>query len=159
MDKALLRQATVDKLRADLENISRAAHMARDEATHEESKPENQYDMHAQEAAYLAEGQARLAAELQDSIAIFQGMALPAFAETTPIALGACVTIETAGRKQNYFIGPRNGGIEVEYDGAAFTVITPSSPLGKLLIGRRCGETISTTNGGRTISQRITAVK
>lgn len=142
MDKARLRQIIIEHLNTELDNLTRAALMARDEATHEESKAENQYDMHAQEAAYLAEGQAKLAAEAQASIALFQSMELLAFSPTQPIALSAIVTLETAGRKLRYFLGPRNGGLEVASEGLPIIVITPQSPVGRQLIGRKVGETI-----------------
>jgi len=157
MDKTRLRQAIIERLDAELENLTRAALMARDEATHEESKPENQYDMHAQEAAYLAEGQAKLAAELRASIALYQGLALPVFTSAQPIGLGAVVTLDTAGRKTHYFIGPRNGGIEVAFEGTDVIVLTPQSPLGRLLVGRRVGDTLSPSS--RTAVQRIDAIE
>jgi transcription elongation GreA/GreB family factor len=155
MDKARLRQAIIERLNTELDNITRAALMARDEATHEESKPENQYDMHAQEAAYLAEGQAKLAAELHASIALIQGMELPAFTPTHPIALGAVVTLESAGRKLNYFLGPRNGGLEIACDDMEIIVITPQSPIGRQLIGRKVGDAIGTQ--GKSL-QKIVAI-
>jgi transcription elongation GreA/GreB family factor len=157
MDKASLRQAIIERINAELEMQTRAALMARDEATHEESKPENQYDMHAQEAAYLAEGQAKLAAELQASVALYQGLALPVFTPQQPIGLGAVVTLDNAGRKTRYFLGPRNGGIEVSFDGADIIVLTPQSPLGRLLVGRHVGDTVATP--GRSTTQRIDAIE
>jgi transcription elongation GreA/GreB family factor len=159
MDKAQLRQVIVTHINSELEMQTRAALTSRDEATHEESKPENQYDMHAQEAAYLAEGQARLAAELSESLKLYQSMELPAFTAAQPIALGAVVTLETAGRKLSYFLGPRHGGIELECDGANIIVITPQSPLGRLLLGRRAGESITSQSAGRAVAQRILAVE
>jgi hypothetical protein len=159
MDKALLRQAIIAKLQAELDNLTRAALMARDEATHEESKPESKYDTHSQEAAYLAEGQAKIAAELQSSIALFQGMDLPSFGAGQPIALGAVITLETSGRKLCYFFGPRNGGLEVECADANLIVITPQSPLGRLLLGKRAGESLATQTAGRTVTQKIVAVE
>lgn len=159
MDKARLRNAIIEKIRTELDNQTRAALLARDEATHEESKPENKYDTHSQEAAYLAEGQARLAVELQESIALYQSFALPDFSNGQPIALGAVVTLETAGRKLRYFFGPRNGGLEVACDGTDYIVITPQSPLGRQLLGRRTGETLTTQSAGRTTKQQILAVE
>jgi transcription elongation GreA/GreB family factor len=156
MDKARLRQAIIERLNTELDNITRAALMARDEATHEESKPENQYDMHAQEAAYLAEGQAKLAAELHASIALFQGIELPVFTSTLPVALGAIVTLETSGRQLRYFLGPRNGGLEITHDDMEIIVITPQSPIGRQLIGRKVGDTISAA--GRPV-QKIVAIE
>ena len=157
MDKARLCRAIIERIASELEMQTRAALMARDEATHEESKPENQYDMHAQEAAYLAEGQAKLAAELQTSIALYQGLALPVFSGDQPVSLGALVTLVQAGRKNRYFLGPRNGGIEVTCDGVEVIVLTPQSPLGRLLVGRRVGDTVVTP--GRTTAQRIDAIE
>jgi transcription elongation GreA/GreB family factor len=159
MDKARLRQAVIERINTELEVQTRAALTSRDEATHEESKPENQYDMHAQEAAYLAEGQAKLVAEQRDNIALYQSMELPVFSPTQPIALGAVVTLEINARRVHYFLGPRNGGLEVALDGTEIVVITPQSPLGRLLIGRRVGDAVNTQGAGRTITQRIVAVE
>jgi len=159
MDKARLRNAIIDKIRTELDNQTRAALLARDEATHEESKPENKYDTHSQEAAYLAEGQARLAAELQESIALYQSLTLTDFAAGHPITLSAVVTLETAGRKLRYFFGPRNGGLEVTCDGVDYIVITPQSPLGRQLLGQRAGETLVTQSAGRTTKQQILSVE
>lgn len=157
MDKTRLRQAIIERINADLEIQTRAALMAHDEATHEESKAENQYDMHAQEAAYLAEGQAKLAAELIDSLALYQSMALPTFTAAQPIGLGAIVTLNATGRQTRYFIGPRNGGIEIAFEGAEIIVLTPQSPLGRLLVGRRVGDSVAMP--GRTALQRIDAIE
>jgi len=159
MDKARLREAIIERLNSELDNLTRAALMARDEATHEESKPENQYDMHAQEAAYLAEGQAKLAAELQASVALYQAMELPVFSPIQFIALGTVVTLETTGRKLLYFLGPRNGGLEIAFDDSEIIVITLQSPLGRQLIGKRAGDLVITQSAGRTTTQRIAAVE
>jgi len=157
MDKTRLRQAIIERITTELEMQTQAALMSRDEATHEESKPENQYDMHAQEAAYLAEGQAKLATELRASISLYQSLALPVFTSAQPISLGAVVTLDADGRKTRYFIGPRSGGIEVSCEGADVIVITPQSPIGRLLVGRLVGDTIKTP--GRVIAQRIDAIE
>jgi len=157
MDKTRLRQAIIERINAELEMQTRAALMARDEATHEESKPENKYDTHAQEAAYLAGSQAKLAVELQACIALYQGLALPVFAPPQPIGLGAVVTLDAAGRNTRYFIGPRNGGIEVILDEETIIVLTPQSPLGRLLVGRRVGDAVNIP--GRTSPERITAIE
>ncbi len=157
MDKTRLRQAIIERITAELESQTHAALMSRDEATHEESKPESKYDTHAQEAAYLAEGQAKLAAELSESLALYQGMPLAAFTPAQPIGLGAVVTLDASGRKTHYFIGPRNGGIEITFDGVQIIVVTPQSPLGRLLVGRRVGETVTTP--GRATAQRIDAIE
>lgn len=159
MDKALLREAIVERLQHDLDNLTRAALMARDEATHEESKPENKYDMHSQQAAYLAEGQARLALELQESLKLFRGLPLPAFAANTPVALGAYVVAQAGNRTFHYFLGPKNGGIEVSCGGETVVVITPQSPLGRQFLGKKTGDVIAPSPGSRTPPLRISRVE
>ena len=69
MNKEALRDEICRRLRAQLSLQTGAAALARDEAISEESRPENKYDTHSQEAAYLAEGQARLAGEIEADIA------------------------------------------------------------------------------------------
>jgi len=157
MDKSALRAAVVRQLEADLALQTTAALTSRDEATHEESKAENRYDMHAQEAAYLAEGQARLVAELRANIAQVASMPLAPFGASDPIAVGALVTLTDAeGGSSQLLIGPRAGGVEVEIDGAHILVVTPASPLGRQLLGRRAGDSVPSQ--GRGGPQRIARV-
>jgi hypothetical protein len=69
MDKAALQKAILAELRSELTLLTDAANTARDEATNEESRAEDKYDMRSQSAAYLAAGQAKLAGEIADAIA------------------------------------------------------------------------------------------
>jgi len=143
MTKEFLRQQILTQLRADLTLQTSAAQLARDEAIDEESRPENKYDTHSQEAAYLAEGQARLAAEITESIAIMQSMELPDFTADAAIAVGALVEVGNSKRNDWYLIAPRAGGMELKTpDGREVLLITPSSPLGRQLMGRRRGDQV-----------------
>ena len=157
MNKSALRAAILERLRADLAQQAAAAHLARDEAISEESRPENKYDTHSQEAAYLAEGQARMANEISQSIAQYVSLPLPDFAPDAPIALGAVISVDTGRGKTWYVVGPRAGGLEVDLDGRAVLIITPQSPLGRQLMGKRAGDSV--TLAGRTTPWRIVAVE
>jgi transcription elongation GreA/GreB family factor len=140
--KADLRAAILAQLQRDLATQVGAAHLARDEAISEESRAENKYDTHSQEAAYLAEGQARLAGEIEASIAQYASLPLHEFASDSSIALGALVEVNAAGRRTWYFLGPRAGGMELQLDGHAVLVVTPQSPIGRQLLGKRVGDTV-----------------
>lgn len=164
MNKSALREAILHQLRAELARQTDAAVSARDEAISEESRAENKWDTHSQEAAYLAEGQARLAAEIGASIELYGTLPLPEFTAGDVIALGAVVEVESAGpggkvRRTRYFIGPRAGGLELRVDGHDLLVLTPQSPLGRQLIGRRVGETIQSAARGASALQRIVALE
>ncbi|MDB6092513.1 MAG: hypothetical protein JWM32_75 [Verrucomicrobia bacterium] len=143
MNKSDLRSRVLEELRAALALQVGAAQLARDEAISEESKPENQYDTHSLEAGYLAEGQARQAAEIEESIKIVSGLGIFDFGDNAPVALGALVEVNVArGKSEFYFLCPRAGGLEISVDDCAVMVVTPQSPLGRQFLGRRVGDTV-----------------
>lgn len=142
VNKESLRQQILQQLRTEHELQVRAAQVSRDEAIDEESRPENKYDMHSQEAAYLAEGQARLAAEIAASIELYTSLPLPDFPPDSAIAVGALIEIESGKTKSWYFLGPRAGGLELDLDGRTVLVLTPQSPLGRTLLGKRIGDPV-----------------
>jgi hypothetical protein len=159
MSKELLRTQILTRLAADLALQTAAARLARDEAISEESRAENKYDTHSQEAAYLAEGQARIATEINAAIAVYQALPLPDFSSGRPIALGALVETAVGQKHSWYFLGPRAGGLELNLpDGRNVLVLTPGSPLGRQLMGRRSGENIAPPAPGTAAPQLILQV-
>lgn len=130
--------------------------MARDEAISEESQPENKWDTHSQEAAYLAEGQARLATEIAANLEYYSAFAFPELAPHDAIVNGALVELEAKGQRTLYFLGARAGGLELTIGGRDVLVLTPLSPLGRQLVGKRVGDTVQPA--GRGSPQTIVAV-
>ena len=159
VNKASLRDGIILQLRQELVRQTSAAEASRDEAISEESRAENKWDTHSQEAAYLAEGQAKLAAEIRDNIELYATLLLPEFTPADPIAVGAIVELENAGNRTSYFVGPRAGGLELSIDGRSILVLTPQSPLGRQLIGKREGDTLQTAGRGKPAIQRIVSVR
>ena len=158
MNKSAIRDQIIAQLRKELALQTRAAQLSREEAISEESRPENQYDMHSQEAAYLAEGQARFAAEIASNIALYEGLAVPPVSPDSPVALGTAVAIENEGKRTWYFIGPRSGGLELEVDGKPVLVLTPQSPLGRELLGKHLGDTVRVQARGGFVIQHIAEI-
>jgi len=158
MQKSAVRNAIVAQLQRELDLQSRAAHESREEATSVENKAEGKYDMRSQEAAYLAEGLARLALELTEAIAIYHAIALVPFPLGGPAAVGALITLESRGRHAVYFLGPRNGGLEVQVGDKLIAVVTPTSPLGRQLIGQNVGSIVTLPGRGTPVKHTITAI-
>ncbi|MEO6245419.1 MAG: transcription elongation factor [Opitutaceae bacterium] len=150
MNKSDLRAAIIRHLRDELGRQTSAAAMARDEAISEESRAESKWDTHSQEAAYLAEGQAKLAAEIGVSIDLYAALPLPDFDATAMIALGALIELEEPATRRHswYFLGPRAGGAQLQHAGREILVVTPQSPLGRQLLGRRVGDLVTTPGRG-----------
>ena len=158
MNKRALIKKIVAKLADELETYFRAAQFSRAEATHESSKAENKYDTRGLEASYLARGQSKQAAEIKSAIAAFEELPAKKFGADDMIDLGALVELEQGGECSFYFIGPRAGGTEVLHDRKEILVITPQSPLGAQLVGKKAGENFQLALGGTKQAAKIVNV-
>ena len=67
--------------------------------------------------------------------------------------------LEIAGEKNFYFLGPRAGGTEILHDRKEILVITPQSPLGEQLMGKKSGEQPQLNFGGAKQAAKILKVE
>ena len=158
MKKATLLKKIIARLQENLDVLDKAAQTSRAEATHESSKAESKYDTRGLEAGYLASGQARQAREILESIKIYEALSLRDFGPGEPVDLTALVSLEIDGAQSWYFIGPKNGGLEIEHAGEEILVITPQSPLGENLLGRKAGQRWAAKLGGSSVKYHIVSV-
>ncbi|MBL9214550.1 MAG: GreA/GreB family elongation factor [Opitutaceae bacterium] len=158
MSKRELLDRIIAQLTAEVKALTTAALATHAEATDDENKAEDKYDTRSLEASYLAHGQSKAAEEAAQAVAQFQALGARDFAAGEPVSLGALVTLTGRGRPA-YFVGPRAGGTEVEADGRPVLVITPQSPLGRQLVGRRQGEAVRLEVNGRREELRIESVQ
>jgi len=159
MNKRAVIKKIIAKLADELDVYFRAAQFSRAEATHESSKAENKYDTRGLEASYLARGQSKQAAELKSAIAEFEQLPVKKIAADDPIDLGALVELDHGDEGSVYFIGPRAGGTEIIHDKREILVITPQSPLGAQLVGRKQGESFQLNLGGANQAAKIVRVE
>jgi len=159
MNKQALIKKIVAQLAAELEGAHKAARLAHAEATHEQSKAENKYDTRGLEASYLAHGQARQMMEMEAAIAVFENMDGRKFAAGEAIGIGALVELEHDGERIFYFIATRAGGMEVEHEKQEVLVITPQSPLGEQLQGKKQGDILQLKLGGTPGKYRVMKVE
>ncbi|WP_111976856.1 GreA/GreB family elongation factor [Algibacillus agarilyticus] len=121
-----------------------AANDARDLATHEQSKPETQYDTVGLEASYLAHGQSQRVAELKLAIKQWQGLALRAPSNKSKVDLGCLVVVVDEYENESYYlIGPSAGGIKLSNNTKSINVITRNAPLGAALFNCYVDDEIS----------------
>jgi len=137
--------------------LTQAALATHAEATDEENKSEDKYDTRGLEASYLAHGQSKAAEEVALAVTQFQGLTMHDFQPGEPVSLGALVVLE--GMTTNrYFIGPRAGGTEIVHEGRTVLVITPQSPLGRQLVGKKQGDLVLLDLGGKRSEFRLATV-
>lgn len=140
---ALLKQLC-DRLQQEIDATMAAVNEAHALASHEQSKPENQYDTLALEAAYLAHGQSTRIAELQRQVLLLNHFDFLDFKPESRIAVGALVCIEEQSeRSQWLWILPVAGGIVLQHDSKDIRSITPEAPLAKALLGRYLDDEIT----------------
>ncbi|MHB8121160.1 MAG: transcription elongation factor GreAB [Desulfuromonadaceae bacterium] len=143
MTKEHIIREIIRLLSADLTVSSTAAKTAHAAATHSECLPDNKYDTTALEASYIAQGQANRAQEIRVSLECYRSLTLHDFNDDTAIRLTALVTLEgDDGSVRRLFLGPQAGGMKVCGGDSDIVVITPGSPLGRSLLGLRCGDEV-----------------
>ena len=153
--KQALRDELVAQLAAALE-AARSAHAAAIEgATHPEARAENAKDTRGLEQSYIARGQAQRVAELEAAVAEIGKLALRDLRDA-PAAIGAVITVtEDAAPPRRYFLVPHGGGNVLAGD---VHVITPASPRGRALLGKRVGDTAELVVAGKPRELEITDV-
>ena len=154
--KQTLRDELAAKLAADLATRERSHRAAREGATHEEAKPENDKDTRALEQSYLARGEAMRVDELKQALADVQSMRLRDFQSGGAAALGALVSVEDEAGTTVSWLAPHGGGARLAE--GTVQVVTPKSPLGKALVGKCAGDECEVVLAGRTRTLTIVSV-
>lgn len=145
VDKKEVIEALVRALQAELDGVRAAARSAREGATHEEAKPENQYDTRALEASYLAGAQSARADVLDAAIQTLSRLDLRSYDDETPIGLAALVELEHDGNLERYFVAPEGGGVKVPHEGGLIRIVTTASPIGRAIAKKRVGDSFHIT--------------
>ncbi len=159
--KPTLKQELLEIVRRDLDTLERAHRATREGATHEEAKPENDKDTRALEQSYLARGQAVRIEELRAGVEAISALTTRAFDAHDPVALGALVTLCDADAEASsdtfaVLVSPHGGGHQLAE--GRVRVVTPVSPLGRALVGKRVGDLSEMNAGGRQRQLEIVGI-
>ncbi len=154
--KRTLKADLLAQLEAALATARMAHKAAVEGATHAEARPENDKDTRGLEQSYLARGVAQRAAELEAAVAAVASWHLRAFTEDAAIALGALVTADDDGRVRHFLLAGHGGGFTLS---GGVTVVTPTSPIGRALLGRRVDDDCEITLDGGLRTLSITALE
>lgn len=160
MDKSELIKHIIQKLESDLADAITAAQATYQAATHEESKPENEYDTRGLEASYLAGAQAKRVAEIEETLYLFQHTKIRTFTQQDSIASTALVLVQQENKPAHYvFIMGKGGGQILKFQDHSIQVITPNSPLGEALIGMKATDSVIVETGRQTREYEIISVQ
>lgn len=159
IDKSALVQQIQKELQISFETSKAAALATYEDATHEESKPENEYDTRGLEASYLAGAQGKRLAEIEEVFAMYKFLQLKNLTAKDPIQLSALVEARHNGKTLYIFLVPKGGGMTVPFDGLNIQVVASHSPLGESLLGLHVGDEALVESQTRTLEYEILDVQ
>jgi transcription elongation GreA/GreB family factor len=169
IDKHFLVQQLAACLRQSDEVARRAGEEAREAARSMATESEKKEDGRAAiEYGSLATGQTARARKVQEELAqlaAFWNRGVPRFSPQSPVALGAIVDVavdndQGSSEERTFFMLPVGAGTEITGPGGDgfLSVITPASPVGRALMGRRAGDEIEVTINRETREWRLVEV-
>jgi transcription elongation GreA/GreB family factor len=156
-NKSALKEELMRVVAGDLASLERAHRATVEGATHEQARPENDKDTRALEQSYLARGQAKRTEELREGLAAIGRMDVETFTADRPVGVGALVTAEDGKRNVRLFIALYGGGSRLA--NGTVQVVTPSSPLGEALIGKRVGDDCEVLTGGNRRELEVVGIE
>ena len=159
IDKAALVQKIQTELQETFEKLKSAALATYEDATHEESKPENEYDTRGLEASYLAGAQGKRLAEVEEVFAMYKFLKLREFTADDPIQLSALIEVSHNGKTLHIFLVPKGGGMTVQFEGLNIQIVASGSPLGESLLGLYVDDTAIVESQTRTLEYEIISVQ
>ncbi|MEP0071498.1 MAG: GreA/GreB family elongation factor [Marinomonas sp.] len=162
MNKKAILNAVEAALEKRFETAKSAAIQARQAATSEESVAENKYDTFGLEASYLAHGQSQRVLDCENEWLTFNKLTNDLINQTSgEIALWSVVGLSSFDDNQEdkyFFISSFAGGLTVELNGQSVFLVTPSSPVGKTLLGKEEGEEVVLFQHGTEVSYEIETI-
>lgn len=145
--------------RAALSARDAAAAEARDGATPDEKREDARAAHQLASMGKQQQRRAQIAMADVDRLLQFKPAPLPARAA---VEVGAIVEIEDAdnGEGRTFFLAPVGAGVTLTGPGGDghLSVVTPVSPIGKAVIGRRTGDVVDVTVEGEVREWQITYV-
>ncbi|HEX8818775.1 MAG TPA: GreA/GreB family elongation factor [Archangium sp.] len=158
LEKSELLAQLAERLRQSDRLAHRAEADAREAARSLATESEKKEDGRAAiEYGSLATGQAQRARRVLEelkALSDFQEAGLPRFSRKSAVGLGAIIDVSTEDdegfAERTFFLLPAGAGTELTGPGGDgfLSVITPASPVGRALLGRRAGDTIEVTLAG-----------
>jgi transcription elongation GreA/GreB family factor len=147
--KADLKRELLAQLEQQLAS-ARAAHASATEgAISDEARPENDKDTRGLEQSYLARGHAQRVADLEAAVTVVEKMPTEPLRK---ISVGAHVVVEEDERERELYVAAHGGGLVLAKQ---VTVVTPTSPMGRALLGKIADEECELVAGG---TQRTLAI-
>lgn len=98
------------------------------------------------------------AGEIQRQLTMYRFLPVREYGKDDVICPGALIELDLNGTRAFYFLVPQGGGLVMKIEGRPVQVITPQSPLGEALLGKKVGEKVLVEVAGKNREYRIIAL-
>jgi transcription elongation GreA/GreB family factor len=99
--------------------------------------------------------QAERVRAIQQQLTMYRFLPMREFNSEDVVCPSSLVELEISGRRAFYFLVPSGGGLVMKIEGNPVQVITPNSPLGEALLGRKVGDQVQVQAAGSARAYRI----
>lgn len=158
MNKAEIIKLFITQLEQDLLTCKQAAIATYEAATHEENKPENEYDTRGLEASYLAGAQAKRAHEIDEVLSYFKTLEFPNFTSKDPVQSQALIQTKVNNNTHWFLVMPKGGGSILHVENTQVQIITPHSNIGEALLGLHVGDLAEVEIGPKVREYEILSI-
>ena len=150
MNRKLVILKLIEELQNQRNSTVQSSLDASGNATHEEAKAESKWDTQALESSYIAAGHAMRAKDISNDIQSLQAILLDMdVMSSNKIVTGSLLyCIFEKDNAANYFyLSSHGGGIEFKIEEHSITILNPSTPLGRILLDSKVGDTVKLLDG------------
>ncbi|HEY4476477.1 MAG TPA: hypothetical protein VJB69_00585 [Candidatus Paceibacterota bacterium] len=162
MDKHKLFQQIESSIKEQIADAERARQDSQDEANRHVGRMQSRYDTFKEEAQQMAAAHELRKVGLSRSLSTIRSFLadLDTLQTGGMIRIGSVVLLESLdGQKQKRVaLAPVGGGIKISQEVNEVTIVTPSAPLGRTLLGKLGGEKIELILDGKTVTYAILEV-
>jgi transcription elongation GreA/GreB family factor len=107
----------------------------------------------------LSQDSAQRIRDIQQQLTMYKFLPIRDYGVGDVICPASLVELELSGRHAFYFLVPNGGGLIMKIDGHPIQVITPNSPLGEAMLGKKVGDVLEVSVKGSARSYKIVSMR
>lgn len=139
--KSFVVEKVLERMNHDEEQTDLQMRTTRQLAIDSPGRMQSRYDSTKQELSYLVDSYQNRLSDIKKEKSVLENFKIVPAGEE--IKTGDMVELDTGSTRQFYLILPYGGGVVTEVPNfGGVTVITPLSPLGKILLGKIVGDSV-----------------
>jgi hypothetical protein len=96
--------------------------------------------------------------ELERALLMYRFLPIREFGPEDVVAPASLCEIELSGRRLWVLLVPQHGGLVTQLEGKPVQVVTPNSPLGESMLGKKAGDTFQVQAGTGMREYRIVRI-